>query len=351
MKPKGRVKRIGTKDCLTRRTKLLLESMLAEDSFRVPDTQDTSLRQDVTPPDEVPLPDDTADISLPDDQDTVDLSPPDDVDTSSSDDVIPETQQTETQETDIFNVTLASDDDPSDESSLLLVDNNGPPTTGENGNVGSAIKTVISCRDNATPPVIKSVHLFRGPKNPLSAFYHQRLRWKKMNFISAEQAYQHEKMVFHRVSRAGRNRLLRCRSSHDVKRIANELVPNPSDCWDKIKFSLMTEIITNKLYQCKRFREALSKTNGARLIHNTETDSVWGCGIDLKGRNMMGNILMDVRDIIHTYQQEFPPLPSAPAPPPPTPTTDDRECTESPSTIVIGNSNTRGLASISRPDH
>ena len=58
----------------------------------------------------------------------------------------------------------------------------------------------------------------------------------------------------------------------------------------------------------------------------------------------MGNILMDVRDIIHTYQQEFPPLPSAPAPPPPTPTTDDRECTESPSTIVIGNSNTRGLA-------
>ena len=51
------------------------------------------------------------------------------MDTSSPDDVIPETQQTETQQTDIFNVTLASDDDPSDESSLLLADNNGPNTT------------------------------------------------------------------------------------------------------------------------------------------------------------------------------------------------------------------------------
>ena len=71
MKPKGRVKRIGTMDYLTRRTKHLLESTLGEDSFRVPDTQDTSLRQDVPLPEDVlPLPDDTVDILLPDDQDT-----------------------------------------------------------------------------------------------------------------------------------------------------------------------------------------------------------------------------------------------------------------------------------------
>ena len=79
----GRVKRIGTKDYLTCRTKHLLESMLGEDSFHVPDTQDTadtSLldEQNVPLPEDIPLPDDTVDILLPDEQDTVDLSPPDD---------------------------------------------------------------------------------------------------------------------------------------------------------------------------------------------------------------------------------------------------------------------------------
>ena len=67
----------------------------------------------------------------------------------------------------------------------------------------------------------------------------------------------------------------------------------------------MEEICTAKLRQCKRFREALILTGDARLIHNTESDSVWGgCGLDLQGQNMMGNILLEVREKAAAYDKE-----------------------------------------------
>ena len=311
------------------------------------------------------------------------------------DTVIPESQKSQA---DLFNMTLVSEDGSSDESSVSLLDvdshlpvndsvkhynqvndttapvvpiassatslaldvssiepigldtNYGepsdpsadivdPPTTF--ADVGSPIKTVA--------PVVtrETLHLFRGPKNPLSAFYPQKLLWKNVSFISAEQAYQYEKLLFHRVPRSGRNRLLKCHNSHDVKRIANELVRTPCDSWNAIKFSLMSEICELKVRQCKRFRDCLVQTGSSTLIHNTETDSEWGCGIDMNGRNMMGKILMEVRDNIQTYEQEYPPLPkpSVPLHKPTSPPDIKANCIGNPAhVIIIGNSNTRGLA-------
>ena len=223
---------------LTRRTKKLLQSVLEDDDTPVtlvPDTQPSTSFVPDTPPPSGPT-------------------------------VIPETQETPP---DLFNVTLVSEPDLADESSEVIDDcvnasatlpntNNAPATSAGSleeplapldppkspqnpaPTVGTQIETIVGHR--YVTPVTTSVHLFRGPKNPLSAFFHQKLSWKKMDFISAEQAYQHEKLVFHKVSRTNCNRLLKCRSSHDVKRIANQLVPKPCNSWDKVKFSLMTEI-------------------------------------------------------------------------------------------------------------
>ena len=201
--------------------------------------------------------------------------------------------------------------------------------------------------------------LFRGPRNSLSAFFHHPLIWNNASFISAEQAYQHEKLVFHRRPEEDRRRIMGCQSSHDVKRLIGRLIPRCSEDWDRRKFDVMEDICMAKARQCERFRDELRKSANKTLLHNVETDSIWGCGADACGLNMMGHILMSVRRKVVEFDEHFPALesvrspssvPSEPAPsvtsvPPPV-------CVvNSPQTplkrkraVVVGNSNARGLS-------
>ena len=233
---------------------------------------------------------------------------------------------------------------------------------------GTPIETIIS----RLPPITtkKKVLLFRGPKDPLSAFYPHPLRYNDMNFSSAEQAYQFLKMLHHKIPQYMRDRLLKCRNAYDVKLTAAKLVPVSSSTWNDVKFTIMKDICYAKLKQCKRFRESLLNTNDTYLLHNTETDNVWGCGMNLQGQNMMGMILMEVRKEAALYEKDYPPLPkpentakpksvptkpksapmksSSPSQTPPTESSNhSKRKTPSPkqkTVLIIGNSNVRGLS-------
>jgi len=239
---------------------------------------------------------------------------------------------------------------PDESSALITLDNASSDSISIANEVspcqydGSSIETIVTDRaySMTSATVSSNLHLFRGPRNPLSAFYVHPLKWNNMHFQSAEHAYQYQKLLFHNVSRANRDRLMRCRQSHDVKLLSKKLVPLCSAAWDKVKFDIMEDICTAKLSNCRRFRDVLLGTKDSELVHNTETDAVWGCGPDFKGRNMMGRILMQVRTKTISYDQDFPPLPAPTVSSAPEPSTTN---TVTKSAIVIGNSNVRGLAS------
>jgi hypothetical protein len=107
----------------------------------------------------------------------------------------------------------------------------------------------------------------------------------------------------------------------------------------------MEEICIAKLKQCRAFKEALRLSGSSLLVHNTETDPVWGCGFDMRGTNMMGKILMNVRQKDLDYQKEFPRLPTAAQPPP---LQQKKELHPKPAVrpkvLVLGNSNARGMS-------
>ena len=205
----------------------------------------------------------------------------------------------------------------------------------------------------------KKVQLFRGPKEPLSAFFHHPLRWRNRTYISAEQAYQFAKLMHHKAPVITQRKMLRCKTSHACKQLAYKFIGTSNASWDSIKYEVMEEICVAKYHQCKKFKEALGKSGDSYLLHNTETDSTWGCGSDLEGLNKMGHILMNVRQRQLDYDQEFPPLPgtsegtvhrSLPAETT-TPETTILETT-TPVTpaprkvVVIGNSNSRGFSQL-----
>ncbi len=66
--------------------------------------------------------------------------------------------------------------------------------------------------------------------------------------------------------------------------------------WESMKNNVMREAVSAKFKQHVDLRKLLLSTGDSILIERTDNDSYWGDGGDGKGRNMLGRILMEVRD-------------------------------------------------------
>lgn len=65
--------------------------------------------------------------------------------------------------------------------------------------------------------------------------------------------------------------------------------------WDSVKDDVMRIAITEKVQQHPEVRAILLSTGSALIREHTSNDRYWGDGGDGTGRNMLGQILMEVR--------------------------------------------------------
>ncbi|MEQ8790188.1 MAG: NADAR family protein [Pirellulaceae bacterium] len=65
--------------------------------------------------------------------------------------------------------------------------------------------------------------------------------------------------------------------------------------WEAVKDNVMRDAVRAKFTQHAELRVLLLGTGEAKLIEHTTNDSYWGDGGDGSGRNMLGRILMEVR--------------------------------------------------------
>jgi N-glycosidase YbiA len=66
--------------------------------------------------------------------------------------------------------------------------------------------------------------------------------------------------------------------------------------WERVKDAVMRDAGMAKFMQHAELREILLATGDVEIIEHTENDSYWGDGGDGSGRNMLGRILMNVRE-------------------------------------------------------
>jgi ribA/ribD-fused uncharacterized protein len=66
--------------------------------------------------------------------------------------------------------------------------------------------------------------------------------------------------------------------------------------WDTVKVEVMRKALRAKFSQHEDLRQVLLATGDATLVEHTEKDSFWGDGGDGSGRNMLGRLLMAVRE-------------------------------------------------------
>lgn len=66
--------------------------------------------------------------------------------------------------------------------------------------------------------------------------------------------------------------------------------------WEIVKDSIMYTAVYEKFLQNTDISLQLIKTGDAELIENTTEDYYWGCGKFKNGKNMLGKILMQIRE-------------------------------------------------------
>jgi N-glycosidase YbiA len=66
--------------------------------------------------------------------------------------------------------------------------------------------------------------------------------------------------------------------------------------WESVKVSVMTEAVLAKFTQHQDLRNLLLGTGDALLVEHTSNDDYWGDGGDGSGKNMLGRVLMRVRE-------------------------------------------------------
>lgn len=66
--------------------------------------------------------------------------------------------------------------------------------------------------------------------------------------------------------------------------------------WESVKVGVMRTAVLAKFAQHEELREMLLSTRDAKIIEHTENDDYWGDGGDGRGKNMLGRILMEVRE-------------------------------------------------------
>ncbi len=69
----------------------------------------------------------------------------------------------------------------------------------------------------------------------------------------------------------------------------------PRADWDAVKVDVMRKAVRAKFAQHPTLAERLLATTPAELVEDSTTDAFWGVGVDGRGQNWLGRVLMEVR--------------------------------------------------------
>ncbi|WP_449417329.1 NADAR family protein [Phormidium nigroviride] len=68
--------------------------------------------------------------------------------------------------------------------------------------------------------------------------------------------------------------------------------------WEEVKDDIMRKAVLCKFDNHANIREVLLSTGDEEIVENSPIDYYWGCGKDGSGKNKLGLILMEVREIL-----------------------------------------------------
>ena len=127
----------------------------------------------------------------------------------------------------------------------------------------------------------------------LSNLYPRHIDFEGRTFTCSEAAYQFGKPRDRTVAEW----LVNAPKPRFCALAAHALLPyDIRDNWNGVKIERMRNVLWAKFSQHLDLREQLLQTGNATLIEESRTDAFWGIGASGKGKNMLGALLMELRE-------------------------------------------------------
>lgn len=75
--------------------------------------------------------------------------------------------------------------------------------------------------------------------------------------------------------------------------------------WETVKDDVMREAVMAKFSQHEDLKKTLLSTMDEKLVEHTERDYYWGDGRNGSGKNMLGKILMETRQLLSKHRSDL----------------------------------------------
>ena len=144
------------------------------------------------------------------------------------------------------------------------------------------------------PDPMNTINFYRTTDDygEFSNFSHHRIWLDGAHWPTSEHFFQAQK--FH--DAAYRERIRRAHSPMDAANLGRDRKQKLRSDWESVKVEVMRKALRAKFTQHDELRQLLLDTGDAKLVEHTGNDSYWGDGGDGRGRNMLGQLLMQVRE-------------------------------------------------------
>jgi ribA/ribD-fused uncharacterized protein len=141
----------------------------------------------------------------------------------------------------------------------------------------------------------KRIIQFYSTKDEYGCFSNFFCSWFKLkgkNWPSVEHCFQAQKFP----GTEYEDTIRESKSPMIAKRLGRSRKQPLREDWESVKDAVMREAVLAKFEQHKDLRATLLGTGDALLVEHTANDSYWGDGGNGSGKNMLGQILMSVRE-------------------------------------------------------
>ena len=136
------------------------------------------------------------------------------------------------------------------------------------------------------------------PYYEFTNFYRRPVHIDGKDWPTTEHYYQAQKFT----DSAVKEHIRRMRSPREAFEFSRGHVSDRSN-WDDVKEDIMRIALFHKFEQHPDLQEKLIATGGKRLVEHSPRDSYWGDGGDGKGKNRLGELLMEVRQNLRKTPQ------------------------------------------------
>lgn len=127
---------------------------------------------------------------------------------------------------------------------------------------------------------------------PFSNFSRHSVELKGKSWPTSEHYYQAMKFLDEDVQ----EKIRLCKSPGAAAAMGRDRSLPLREDWDEVRDEIMRDVVYAKFTQHEDLKELLLNTEHEHIIEDSPVDFYWGCGHDGTGKNMLGRVLMEVRE-------------------------------------------------------